>query len=176
MLASTVRARRKALGFGVEQAAGRMDLEARQLRRIEKGEANLTFDSLLRLAAGLDIRASDLLRNVESALAAAAPPPVEVRARGRVVPVYRAPPSSNENERQAIHERVGAEVARRRTLLRRTQRELAELAGISLSAVQSVERARHAPTTLTLEALATALRCHVSDLLPRGRKNRGDGS
>ena len=152
-----------------------MDLEARQLRRIEKGEANLTFDSLLRLAAGLDIRASELLRTVESALAADAPP-VEARGRGRVVPVHRAPPATSENERQAIHARVGAEVVRRRTLLRRTQRELAQLAGVSLSAVQSVERARHAPTTLTLEALAEALRCHVSDLLPRDRKPRGDGA
>ena len=172
-----MRARRKALGFGVEQAAGRMDLEARQLRRIEKGEANLTFDSLLRLAAGLDIRASELLRTIEAALSVnpANPALVEVRGRARVAPAAK-PLRSGENERQAIHARVGAEVARRRTLLRRTQRELAQLAGVSLSAVQSVERARHAPTTLTLEALAEALRCHVSDLLPRDRKPRGDGA
>jgi transcriptional regulator with XRE-family HTH domain len=68
---------------------------------------------------------------------------------------------------------VGEEVARRRALLRQTQRGLARLAGVSLSAVQSVERGRHAPTTQTLEALEDALQCHVSELLPRERTTRG---
>jgi transcriptional regulator with XRE-family HTH domain len=166
-----VRARRHELAFGVEQAAGRMELEARQLRRIEKGEANITFDSLLRLSAGLDLRASELLRAIEGVLLGS-----ERDKRTSTVPVpeaaIAAAPGAGER-RHAIHSSVGEEVARRRALLRQTQRGLARLAGVSLSAVQSVERGRHAPTTQTLEALADALQCHVSELLPRERTTRG---
>jgi transcriptional regulator with XRE-family HTH domain len=59
------------LGLGVEQLAGRMGVDARQVRRIERGEANLTFDTLTGLATGLDRRPSDLLAAVGLWLAAA---------------------------------------------------------------------------------------------------------
>ena len=149
-----------------------MELEARQLRRIEKGEANITFDSLLRLSAGLDLRASDLLRAVEVVLIGGA----DREERESSTTVFEpglAEASRSSERRHSIHSSVGEEVARRRGLLRQTQRALARLAGVSLSAVQSVERGRHAPTTQTLEALADALKCHVSELLPRERATRG---
>jgi len=156
------------LGLGVEQLAGRMGVDARQVRRIERGEANLTFDTLTGLATGLDRRPSDLLAAVERAFALA---DLEATTLSDETSDEPAAPSSQrgsptrDGSGAPLHRFVGNAVARLRRMAQLTQRELAEMAGVSLSAVQSVESGRHAPTTMTLETLARALRCEVSDLV-----------
>jgi transcriptional regulator with XRE-family HTH domain len=54
-------------------------------------------------------------------------------------------------------DRVAANVVALRRGKRLTQSELAELAGLSLFTVQSIERGRHAATLRSLTALAAAL-------------------
>jgi transcriptional regulator with XRE-family HTH domain len=156
------------MGYGVEQAAGRMGLEPRQLRRIERGEANLTLDSLLRLAAGLDRSPSALLRELEQSLGP------EATSVGEDAAPASASPERDEDAPPSFRSWLAREVVARRLALHLTQRELASRASLSMSAVQSVERGRHAPTTHTLEALASALGCSLADLMQPGE--RGDGT
>jgi transcriptional regulator with XRE-family HTH domain len=160
-------ARRHELDLGVEQLAGRMGVDPRQVRRIERGQANVTFDTLTALATGLERLPSEVLASVERAL--------------MVPDVHRgAPPAGRAGEasaasagndghgipstQQPLHRALGVTVATFRRHARMTQRDLASAAGLSLSAIQSVESGRHAPTTLTLETLSKALRCDVMDL------------
>jgi transcriptional regulator with XRE-family HTH domain len=156
--------RRRELDLGVEQLAGRMGVDARQVRRIERGQANVTFETLVALATGLERLPSDLLAQVERALiledgAAAATKGRAQAAHAEPAMVGHGVPSD-----EPLHRALGLAVAAFRRHGRLTQRELASAAGLSLSAIQSVESGRHAPTTLTLETLALALKCDVLDL------------
>ncbi len=172
-------ARRQELDLGVEQLAGRMGVDPRQVRRIERGQANVTFDTLTALATGLERLPSELLASVERAIMV---PALMVTGEQRAAsptarPGSTPPPASNDGHgipvsEQPLHRALGATVAAFRRHARMTQRDLAAAAGLSLSAVQSVESGRHAPTTLTLETLAKALRCDVMDLFgPRSAKH-----
>lgn len=76
-------------------------------------------------------------------------------------------------------ERLGAEVARRRTLLGLTQPALADRAGISLDGLLSIEKGRSAPSTVTLIQVAQALACPAAAILavvdePRARRTKRD--
>jgi transcriptional regulator with XRE-family HTH domain len=160
-------ARRHELDLGVEQLAGRMGVDPRQVRRIERGQANVTFDTLAALATGLERLPSEVLASVERALMAPAPhrsadaaPRSGDAADASAGNVGHGIPASE----MSLHRVLGVTVATFRRHARMTQRELASAADLSLSAIQSVESGRHAPTTLTLETLAKALRCDVMDL------------
>ena len=149
-----------------------MDVDARQVRRIERGEANVTFDTLSALGTGLSRLPSELLASVERALALAglerpATDGVPLKKANANTAVVRAAHGAQASAPTPVplHHFVGAAVSRLRQMARLTQRELAERAGVSLSAVQSVESGRHAPTTITLETLAQALHCDVADLV-----------
>lgn len=163
LLGLAARRLRLAHGYGVEQAAGRMGLEPRQLRRIERGQANLTLDSLLGLAAGLGLAPSVLLGSLEEAASASMPSAADEAAEGLG---GAHTPEPEEEAPRSIRSWLARIVVSRRRANHLTQRELAVRAGISMSAVQSVERGRHAPTTETLEALAAALGCTLAELLP----------
>ena len=149
-----------------------MDVDARQVRRIERGEANVTFDTLSALGTGLSRLPSELLASVERALALAglerpATDGVPLKKASANTAVVRAAHDGRASDPTPVplHHFVGAAVSRLRQMARLTQRDLAERAGVSLSAVQSVESGRHAPTTITLETLARALHCDVVDLV-----------
>lgn len=158
------------MGYGVEQAAGRMGLEPRQLRRIERGEANLTLDSLLCLAAGLDRAPSALLRELEESIGSGTASVVAHESSS----VAEGTRAIDADDPPSFRSWLAREVVARRRALHLTQRQLASRALLSMSAVQSVERGRHAPTTQTLEALASALGCSLADLMQPGE--RGDGT
>ncbi len=158
--------RRQELDLGVEQLAGRMGVDPRQVRRIERGQANVTFDTLTALATGLERMPSEVLASVERALMA----PEGVRG-ANAAPLSGANAAAVAMDGHGIpsaelplHRSLGVTVATFRRHARMTQRDLASAAGLSLSAIQSVESGRHAPTTLTLETLSKALRCDVMDL------------
>jgi transcriptional regulator with XRE-family HTH domain len=155
--------RRRELDLGVEQLAGRMGVDARQVRRIERGEANLTFETLVALATGLERLPSDVLVHVERSLMLT--DGGEGAATRCTRAVSDAPSIGGHGSpiKEPVHRSLGLAVAAFRRHARLTQRELAGAAGLSLSAIQSVESGRHAPTTLTLDTLAQALKCDVTD-------------
>jgi transcriptional regulator with XRE-family HTH domain len=65
---------------------------------------------------------------------------------------------------------LGTEVARRRGLAELTQPELAERAGLSLDGLLRVEKARAAPSVVTLLQIAGALGCSPADLFQKAAR------
>lgn len=64
-LGLAVKARRDELGLTQEQVALRADLHQRWISNVENGWRNPSYGSLRRLAAGLDLSASELLALAE---------------------------------------------------------------------------------------------------------------
>lgn len=64
-LGQAVKARRQELGFTQEQLDLRTDLHARWISNVENGKRNPSYASLRRLAAGLELTASELIARAE---------------------------------------------------------------------------------------------------------------
>ena len=64
-LGLAVKARREQLGLTQEQMANDTDLHQRWISNVETGKRNPSYASLRRLAAGLDLTASELLARAE---------------------------------------------------------------------------------------------------------------
>jgi transcriptional regulator with XRE-family HTH domain len=64
-LGLAVKARREELGLTQEQLANDSGLHQRWLSNVETGKRNPSYGSLRRLAAGLDLTASELLQRAE---------------------------------------------------------------------------------------------------------------
>jgi len=64
-LGLAVKARREELGLTQEQLANDTDLHQRWVSNVETGKRNPSYGSLRRLAAGLDLSASELLARAE---------------------------------------------------------------------------------------------------------------
>jgi DNA-binding XRE family transcriptional regulator len=64
-LGLAVKARRQELGITQEQLANETDLHQRWISNVENGKRNPSYGSLCRLAAGLDLNASELLARAE---------------------------------------------------------------------------------------------------------------
>jgi transcriptional regulator with XRE-family HTH domain len=145
-LGPEVRAAREALGLSIEEAAERMEIDARHLRRIESSETDVRVGSLLRIARGLGVSGSVLLSRAETLAPRAVvdrdPGDEQVETSGTL---------------SAGPDRVAANVVALRRGKRLTQSDLAAKAGLSLFTVQSIERGRHAATLRSLTALARAL-------------------
>ena len=60
-LGQTVRARREALGYSQDRFADHINMHRAYFAAIERGEKNITLNTLQRLASGLDTRISTLL-------------------------------------------------------------------------------------------------------------------
>jgi transcriptional regulator with XRE-family HTH domain len=73
-LGLAVKARREELGLTQEQLANDTDLHQRWVSNIETGKRNPSYGSLRRLAAGLDLTASELLQRAEQIEAAGIEP------------------------------------------------------------------------------------------------------
>jgi len=144
-LGPEVRAAREALGMSIEEAAERMEIDARHLRRIEASETDVRVGSLLRIARGLGVSGSVLLARAEAIAPRAIAPLNASHADGSGPTAAPGP------------DRVAANVVALRRGKRLTQSELAGRAGLSLFTVQSIERGRHAATLRSLTALAAAL-------------------
>lgn len=65
-LASAVRERRRELGVTQEELALRSGLHQRWISNVETGRRNPSYANLRRLAASLDLRASELLARAEN--------------------------------------------------------------------------------------------------------------
>lgn len=65
-LGTVVRARRRSLGLSQERLAERAGLHVNYVGGIERGERNLGFLNLVRLAESLDLQVSDLMIQFEA--------------------------------------------------------------------------------------------------------------
>jgi transcriptional regulator with XRE-family HTH domain len=65
-LGAAVRARRQELGLTQEELSLRAELHQRWISNVETGRRNPSYGSLRRLAAGLELRASELLARAEA--------------------------------------------------------------------------------------------------------------
>ena len=61
VLGEAVRARRKALGLSQEALADTAGIDRSHMGKIERGERNVTFLNIARVAMALDIKPSELL-------------------------------------------------------------------------------------------------------------------
>jgi DNA-binding XRE family transcriptional regulator len=61
-LGSAIRARRKARGYTQETFAADADIDRSYYGAIERGEFNLTVDTILKITAGLQMTASELFQ------------------------------------------------------------------------------------------------------------------
>jgi transcriptional regulator with XRE-family HTH domain len=64
-LGLAVKARRQELGLTQEQLSNETDLHQRWISNVETGKRNLSYGSLRRLAAGLELSASQLIAHAE---------------------------------------------------------------------------------------------------------------
>ncbi len=64
-LGEAVKARRQELGLTQEQLANETELHQRWISNVETGKRNPSYGSLRRLAAGLDLAASELIARAE---------------------------------------------------------------------------------------------------------------
>jgi transcriptional regulator with XRE-family HTH domain len=64
-LGTAVKTRRQELGLTQEQLAHETELHQRWISNVETGKRNPSYGSLRRLAAGLDLTASELLSRAE---------------------------------------------------------------------------------------------------------------
>jgi transcriptional regulator with XRE-family HTH domain len=64
-LGEAIRAARRECGFPQEAFAARVGLDRSYFGAVERGEFNITLATLLKIAAGLGLRASSLLRNAQ---------------------------------------------------------------------------------------------------------------
>jgi transcriptional regulator with XRE-family HTH domain len=79
-LGLAVKARREELGLTQEQVYLRTDIQQRYLSNVENGKRNPSYASLRRLAAGLDLSASELIARAEQLESnSAADPPAAAR-------------------------------------------------------------------------------------------------
>ncbi len=158
------RLEREAQQLSLDDAAERMDIDPRHLRRIEADGTDLRLSSLVRIAHGLGMRASELLARAEAVIGAP--------ERGAAV----SQPGSGDDGLAAASgttvtapQRLAANVVVIRRARKLTQALLADRAGLSLFTVQSVERGRHAATIRTMGAIADALGVSPAELHAPGR-------
>lgn len=64
-LGQAIRARRESLGYSQDTFADVIGMHRAYYASIERGERNLTLSTLMRVSAGLDVRPSKLLDQVD---------------------------------------------------------------------------------------------------------------
>jgi transcriptional regulator with XRE-family HTH domain len=79
-LGLAVKARREELGLTQERVANDTDLHQRWISNVETGKRNPSYGSLRRLAAGLNLSASELIARAEQIEASGVPAPSAVAA------------------------------------------------------------------------------------------------
>ncbi len=160
-LAEVTRALRLARGWTLEEAAERADVDVRHVQLLERGTANPTMATLLRVARGFGVPMEALFRPGASAGTTLALRDAPAPARPR----KPAPVASSD---EALAHRVKS----MRLARDWSQHELAAQAGVSQGAVQAVEARTKSPTLRTLDALAAAFGLAPHELLAPAPKAR----
>ena len=99
MLGSRVRRLRKGQDLTQEQLGTMVGIDRTRLSRLETGQVNVTFDTLMRLSSGLGLTVSEMLMGIEVPLqdAQSSLPIIFSLADMRVV-IYRVPQEPDEPE------------------------------------------------------------------------------
>lgn len=161
-LAQVIRGWRAQHRQTAQQLADRGALDVRQVQRLERGDGNPTLESLLRVAAAMGLSPAQLFVAMEASCGAPPRPP-PMPSPPTAAPKHASPPRRPRSEPAMA--RVALALRERRARLSISQTDLAARAGLSRSKVQSIETKRHAATLDTLDALAKALGCDVTDLV-----------
>ena len=160
-LAKVTRALRLARGWTLEEAAERADVDVRHVQLLERGAANPTTATLLRVARGFGVSVEDLFRT-------SAPKATTTEPRDGATPTgpRKAAPEASSDESLALR------VKSLRLARDWSQHALAAQAGVSQGAVQAVEARTKSPTLRTLDALAAAFGLAPHELLSPAPKAR----
>jgi len=160
-LAEVTRALRLARGWTLEEAAERADVDVRHVQLLERGTANPTTATLLRVARGFGVP-------VEALFGPSANDRPTLALRDRAAPARprKASPAATSDEALA-HRVKSLRLARDWS-----QHDLAAQAGVSQGAVQAVEARTKSPTLRTLDALAAAFGLAPHELLARAPEAR----
>lgn len=147
-LANTARYLRIQGGWTLEEVAERASLDPRHVQLVESAEGNPTLGTLVRLAKGLETTVEALLSDLAGTASLGAPPDARYG-------------TSDVTASLACPHRV--RVARLSRGL--SQAELAAAVGMSIGAIQGLERGKKSPTVRTLDAVASALGVQAWTLL-----------
>lgn len=149
------RAARLAHGWTLEEVAERGDLDVRSLQRIERGTGNPTVATVVRLSSALGVAPARLFAGS-----------VDFRDAGAAVsPPFRTTPPPSPTTHLSSDALVAGRVHSLRLAREWSQHDLAARAGVSASAVQTLEAQRKSPTLRTLDAIARALEVAVHEIL-----------
>jgi transcriptional regulator with XRE-family HTH domain len=160
-LAEVARALRLTRGWSLEETAERADMDVRHVQLLERGAANPTTATLLRVARGFGVSVEDLFRT-----SAQRGTTTELRENEAPTGPRKAAPIASSDE--ALAHRVKS----MRLARDWSQHELAAQAGVSQGAVQAVEARTKSPTLRTLDALAAAFGLAPHELLAPAPKAR----
>lgn len=151
-LGARARSLREARGWTLEAAAAAMDIDYRQVQRIESGKANVTLATIVRIARAYGVSASSLLERPVRSVA-----PAGRRAGVLVV-------ADGQASRDVVHT-IGRRLAALRHGTGLTQVEVAGRADLSLQHLQRLERGSANVTIGTLLRLAAALGTDLRTLI-----------
>lgn len=157
---------RVAAGLTQEEAAERIGLDPRHLQKLERGEANATLGTLLRVADGLGVSPTILVL--------VGPPKARASRRSTTVDegaAYLPNPPPTATTDDATRRALGKAVARFRRAGAMTQVDLAARAGVSAQFIQAVEAGKRNLTLRSVVRLANALRVSPHDLFRLGAED-----
>jgi transcriptional regulator with XRE-family HTH domain len=167
----SLKAHRQKSGLSQEAFATSIGVHRTYVGGLERGEHNLTLNSVERIAARLGIEPTTLLppsRRVDDRPSAAKRAPVNRLARAELGLglASRATPSSPRMSTAArarmIRETLGANLSRERERAGLTQAELASASGVPRDTISRIEGGKREPRFSTLDPLAIALGVHVN--------------
>ncbi len=143
MFGKNLRERRVAQGWTLEEAAGRLEMDPAQFRRIEAGQVSITLATLVRLSRAFALVPSQFVSPLDVLVArdSGAKPP----ERSEVV------------DGKTVALRLSRNMARLRARHGLTQRELAARAGVGVTVVAAAEARRTSPTLRSVVLIAQAL-------------------
>lgn len=64
-IAARIKSERQTLGISQEKLAGLSNIDRTYMQSIEKGERNISIETLFKIAQGLNMSASDLLKDIK---------------------------------------------------------------------------------------------------------------
>ncbi len=167
----SLKAHRQKRGLSQEAFATSIGVHRTYVGGLERGEHNLTLNSVERIAARLGIEPTTLLptsRQVDDRPSAATQAPVNRLAcaepglglaTGAMSP---SPRMGRASRARMIRETLAANLSRERKRAGLTQEQLASVSGTPRPTIASIEGAKQEPRISTLDPLAIALGVHVN--------------
>jgi len=166
----SLRAHRERRGLSQESFARSIGVHRTYLGGLERGEHNLTLNSVERIAGRIGIEPMTLLppapRRVDECPSAAERSAMNLSSDA--APRHFGPGAakvSRAGRARKIRETLAANLSRERKRAGLTQEQLARASGMARPTIASIEGAKREPRISTLDPLAVALGVHVNLLL-----------